>query len=463
MKNMKFLVAKCLPLWMGILLLASACSRDDESLPDAYGSVNELPADVALRWNELFLDLERFTPGYRPPVSARTSAYLGLAAYESAVHGMEGYNSMAAYFPGLDLPLPEAGQSYHWPSALTAAYSRSMELFFPTAPSEHLFTIFELRNDFYLDFKNEVPHDVFSRSTEFGRAVAESVYAWSASDQAGHQAYLRNNDSSYQPPAGIGLWQPTFPDFSPALLPGWGQVRTFAATDEDIVPDPLPYSEDPASPLYQQAMEVQQMVNAIKQGGLPESRWIAEFWSDDCPILTFTPAGRWIAVANQLVEREAPSLSTAVELYARLGMALSDAGVRCWHEKYRFNVERPIDYIRRIQGQAGWNTVMCPDGSGNYFTPPFPAYPSGHATFGAAAAEVLSAVFGQNYAMTDRCHEGRTEFNGTPRDFSSFRAMAEENAYSRIPLGVHFRMDSEAALELGAGIGRKVNQLPWRE
>ena len=144
-------------------------------------------------------------------------------------------------------------------------------------------------------------------------------------------------------------------------------------------------------------------------------------------------------------------------------MALSDAGVRCWNEKYKYNYLRPVDYIQKSMGHPEWNTVMCPDGSGNYFTPPFPAYPSGHATFGAAAAEVLTDVFGFSYPMTDRCHEGRTEFLSTPRTFQRFYDMAEENAYSRVPLGVHFRMDAEAGLDLGYRIGRKVNQLAWQK
>ncbi|MCB9276566.1 MAG: phosphoesterase [Lewinellaceae bacterium] len=463
MKVISYTKRKWWPLLFGLLVLGS-CARDDKQEEPAYlGTADTYTADVALRWNELYLELERFTTGYRPPVSARTTAYIGLAAYEAVVNGMPGNNPMADYFPGLDIPQPEAGADYHWPSVLAAAYAKSMELFFPTAPSEQLFKIYQLQNEFFLAFKLEVPHDVFSRSTSYGRAVAEAVYTWSATDEKGHEAYLHNNDPAYDPPAGPGLWQPTYPDFAPALLPFWGEVRTFAATGADIVPDPLPYSEALGSPIYQQALEVRDMVNQIKQGGLAEDYWIAEFWSDDCPILTFTPAGRWIAVANQAARKENISLAQAVELYARLGMALNDAGVRCWHEKYRFNVERPIDYIRRVQGLPEWNTVMCPDGSGNFFTPPFPAYPSGHATFGAASAEVLSDLFGESYNMTDRCHEGRTEFKGQPREFGNFRDMAEENAYSRIPLGVHFRMDAESALELGYGIGRKVNALPWRK
>ena len=125
MKNIKNLALRFAPLWIAALLLASACSRDDDPTLDTFESVNNLPAEVALKWNELFLNLERFTPGYRPPVSARTSAYIGLAAYESVVGGMDGYNSMTAYFPGLVLPAPEAGQANHWPSELVAAYAKS--------------------------------------------------------------------------------------------------------------------------------------------------------------------------------------------------------------------------------------------------------------------------------------------------------------------------------------------------
>jgi len=65
--------------------------------------------------------------------------------------------------------------------------------------------------------------------------------------------------------------------------------------------------------------------------------------------------------------------------------------------------------------------------------------------------------------MTDRCHEGRPEFIGTPRAFNSFYEMAEENAESRIPLGVHYRMDCEQGVNLGYRCGRRVNQLPWKK
>ncbi len=223
------------------------------------------------------------------------------------------------------------------------------------------------------------------------------------------------------------------------------------------------YNEEQTSELYVQAKEVMIKVNKIKAGNpeYPDDEWIADFWSDDCPTKTFTPAARWIAIASQVINSKNSKLDVAVYAYAKVSMGLNDAGVRCWNEKYRFNYLRPIDYIRDVMGQSDWNTIMCPS-SGNFYTPNFPAYPSGHATFAAASAEILTDIFGYNYSMIDRCHEGRVEFIGTPRHFNNFYEMAEENAYSRLPIGVHFRMDAEAGVSLGYKIGKKVNNLPWK-
>ncbi len=437
----------------------------DEPVPsiDNTSAAPSSDSEVPLAWNTLYLEIERFTPGYRPPVSARTLGYIGLAAYECVQPGMlKQNNSLRGYLPGLSIPDPEPGEAYHWELALTATYVRMFELMMPEAPAERLFEIYSLRTDLFLKFQQEVSDGAtYSRSILYGTAVAEAVFEWSATDEAGHEAFRRNSDPDYVPPAGPGLWQPTYPDYLPALLPAWENVRTFAADGSEVCPDPLPYSEDPGSAIYQQALEVVQQCAIAKADPQSEQRWIGDFWSDDCPILTFTPSARWIAITNQVIENQNPDLPRALEAYAKVGFALSDAGVRSWAEKYRFNYLRPIDYIRQVIGDPDWNTVMCPDGSGLYFTPNFPAYPSGHATFGAAASVVLSDMFGGNYIMIDHSHEERTEFNGSPRSFDSFFEMAEENGLSRIPLGVHFRMDSDAGLGLGYEIGEKVLDLPW--
>jgi hypothetical protein len=445
----------------------ASCDKDEDEFvaPPQFALTSEYSNEVALDWMHFYLDIERFTPGYRPPVSARTAGYIGLTAYEAVVGGMPDYNPISGNFFGLSIPKPKEGEEYHWPTCLHAAYTKSFGYFFPNAPSAQQQRLFTLEQKYNDKFSAEVPLEVYNRSKAYGETVAALVYEWSQSDVAGHQAYLRNNDPSYAPPSGPGLWQPTYPDYSAALLPHWGEVRTFAATDDDSVPAPLAYSEDPNSELYVQAKEVMVKVNKIKAGNpeYPEDEWIADFWSDDCPTKTFTPAARWIAITNQLIEEKGARLDLAVFAYAKVGMGLNDAGVRCWHEKYRYNVLRPIDYIRQVMaGQEGWNSIMCPT-SGNFLTPNFPAYPSGHATFGGVAAEILTDLFGFNYAMTDRCHEGRVEFLSTPRSYKNFYEMAQENAYSRLPIGVHYKMDAEAGVELGYQIGRKINNLPWKK
>lgn len=453
---------KFLPLLLAFAFLLGSCQKDDEEIKTSSPAA-EFSRRIPLTWNQLYLEVERYCPGYKPPVSARNYAYINFIAYESIVHGSGGkYKSFSGYFPGLQIEAPNTGQAYNWEVSLNAAYEKAFELFFPTAPAEQQFRMLDVSSDLRNDMQGKTPPDVYHRSVEFGQYVAQAIYDWSAEDHWGHEAYLHNTDPAYVPPIGIGRWKPTYPDYQPALLPHWGKVRTFAALAADVVPPPPAYSTDPGSQLYAEALETQTLVNEIKAGGKAEDFWIAQFWSDDCPILTFSPAGRWVSIANQVVAIERPDMLETVAAYAKVGMALSDAGVKCWQQKYVFNCLRPVDYIRENMNDPDWNTIMCPDGSGGFYTPSFPTYPSGHATFSGAAAFVLEDIFGKSYQFTDHSHEGRTEFKGTPRTFSSFTAMAEENAYSRVPLGVHFISDSEAGLNLGAVIGSRVTKLPWQ-
>lgn len=455
-------VGKLLLIALTLAAVLPGC-KQDETPAEEQRLVDTYDNEVVIKWNELLLEVERFTPGYLPPVSARAFAYIGLAAYETAVPGMPEYRSLASNYAGLSIPTAKNADAYHYPAALNSAYATIITKLYSTAPAAQYSKILTLQNYFNAKYEAEASADVYGNSLEWGKSVAEAVYAWSKTDAAGHEAYLHNSDPAYTPPSGPGLWQPTYPNFGKALLPHWGDVRTFAASNDDKCKDPLPYSTDVNSEFYVQARETENKVNLIRQGQNYEDKWIAEFWSDDCAALTFTPAGRWVAIADQALQNTSANLEKAVVVQAKMGMAVCDAGIRAWAEKYRFNIIRPVDYIRNVLGHNTWNSIMCPDGSGQFFTPQFPTYPSGHGTFGGAASEVLTAEFGNSFAMTDRCHENRSEFIGTPRSYSSFYEMAQENAYSRLPIGVHFRMDSEAALDLGLKVGRRVNNLPWKQ
>ncbi len=451
-----------LSLFLGALILAVSSCQKDSSEPSPSNLVADHNAEAALQWNLLFLDLERYAAGYRPGPAPRALAYIGLAAYEACIPGMPDHNSMASRYSGLTIPAL-ANDDVHWPSVLHGVYQTLLPRFFPQPPIDVLNKMNDLNQALNLKYGNEVGTEVFIRSRDYGKAVAEAVWDWSATDSYGHDAY-KDPFGSYDPQAHWkkpGDYLPTVPGPTQPMFPEWGKVRTFAITqDQKLSRPPLPYSESPTSEFYAQALEVY----AQNTPGLSyTAKWIAEFWSDDLVNLTFSPGPRWMAIANQVIDSKKSNLATAVEAYARLGMAINDAAVGCWHSKYYYNVERPESYIQRIIDPTWDSNLHNPLTGEHGLTPAFPAYPSGHSTMGAAGAEALAAVFGYSYSMTDRCHEFRNEFLGMPRTFHSFYEMAQENAWSRVPLGVHFRMDSDEGVRHGTLIGREVNKLPWRK
>lgn len=449
-------ITRLLAIFILVSVLATSCKDDDSSSPSDTNLVSNESAEVPQAWMALFLELDQYALDFRPGPCARTLGYINLAVYEAVMDGMPQFKSLEGLYPGLDMPTI-GNNNYHYPTVANAVYANLLKRFIPGTvlqpeqQSELQFKILELEQSFNDEFRSLVGGATFDRSQAHGEAVADEIWQWSATDAFGFRAFENARPSGYSPPTGPGLWQPTSPDFNAALFPYWGRVRCFAIDEEDkLAEEPIPFSEDPNSLFHIQALEVKSAVDNLDF----TNQWIAEFWSDDFVGQTYGPVSRWISIAHQVLERENATMETAVYTYAKLSIALNDAGVAAWHSKYTFNVERPITYIQRNL-QPDWTNHLDSN-------PSFPAYPSGHSTFGAAAAETLSHIFGYDYAMTDMSHDGRTEFLGMPRSFSTFYEMAEENAYSRIPLGVHFRMDAEEGVRLGFQVGRKVNDMPFK-
>ncbi len=441
--------------------LITSCGKKD---PDPVSNLlSQYDNEVIHTWNEVFLDVERYAAGYRPGPAPRALAHIGLAQYEACITGMPDYNSVAGLYSGLNIPDPESGVAYHWPTVINAATAYLMKAFFPDVPADKIADIHEMENFLNDKYASEVDAETFDKSKAYGTAVATAVWDWSKTDPIGHDHYKDpfQNYNWQDHYTGPGDWEPTYPGPGKPMGGVWGGARAFAISESDkICLPPLEDSDNNTSKLYAQALEVYSQ-NTPTLSYVDE--WIGEFWSDDLVNLTFSPGPRWLAVGNQALAAEQSNLETAVYMNVKVGFALNDASVGCWKSKYYYNVERPQTYINRVI-DPNWKPALFNPLTGDEgVTPSFPAYPSGHSTMGAAGAEVLASIFGYDYAMTDRCHEGRTEFEGTPRSFGSFFEMAQENAWSRVPLGVHFRMDSEEGVRYGTEIGRKVNALPWRD
>jgi membrane-associated phospholipid phosphatase len=433
---------------MLVILLATllpAAGRSQDAAPTTLDSA------VATAWSDLLLELVRSSPGFTPPVAARTMGYLGVTLWEAVAPGTPGGVSLATQLNAMPaLPRPATDAVYDWRLVANSAAAGVLRRLFADAGATPRMSIDGLEASLRQRYAAGLPQDVVRRSLAHGRLVAAAIFAWARTD-GGHEGYRFNFPVQYEPPAGPGLWTPTPPGYQRAMQPFWGENRPFLLTDggECLPAPPLAYDTRPDSAMYADALAVYTAVRELT----PEQREIALFWADD-PTLTATPPGHSWAIATQVLRDERATLALAAETYARLGIAVADAFVACWHAKYVYNRLRPITYIQQVIDPT-WNAPRVTD---PVLTPPFPEYPSGHATEAGAAAVVLGALFGEDYAFADRT-QARLGF--APRAFPSFRAAAEEAAASRLFGGIHFPTGNTAGLLQGECVGRRAAALTF--
>lgn len=407
-------------------------------------------AEVATEWFSLQLALVETTPGFSPPVASRAFAYTGVTLYEALVPAMPGYQSLAGQLNDLEpLPQPLSNLEYDWETVANSALAEITRRLFAHTSEENQAAIDTLYTRFASAREQVLSPQVFTRSEMYGRSVASAIYRWSMTD-GGHEGELTSFRADFVPPEGAGMWIPTprrSGDPQPALQPYWGDNRPFALTaGDECMPVPPPeYAEEPESAFYREALEVYD----VERHRTPEQEAIALFWADN-PAESATPPGHSISILTQILEQENAPLSFAAEAYARLGVAVADAFIGCWNAKYTYNLVRPVTYIQGLIDET-WLPILT--------TPPFPEYPSGHSVQSGAAAEVLTALFGEDYGFTDHTHDAK---GYAPRSFASFNAFAEEAALSRLYGGIHYRAAIEQGLAQGRCIGERVNRLVFR-
>ena len=407
------------------------------------------PEQVLQNWYKLMLELVRHTPTYTPPVASRAFAYVGITGFEAVAGGTDDLQTLAGQVNGLTaLPARDGTLPYDDGVVLQAALSTAVKTFFSNTGPTGQRAMAAMARVLTEKTTADLPEDIAARSTALGVAIAQHVIDWSLTDGG---AVVENMGFPYEytlrqaPEA----WVPTskIVQQQKPLLPDWGNNRTFAMPDGATcgLPPPPAYSTEPGSAFYAEAKEVYDTVKDLT----PEQRQIARFWSDD-PMLSPTPPGHWISIAMQVQTATGAPLSEQVDLQARLGIALADAFIGCWNAKFEYDLLRPVTYIRATMDPK-WEPLLI--------TPPFPEYPSGHSTQSGAAAEVLTAFFGEDFAFEDATH---LDDGLKPRQFPSFWAAAQEAGMSRLYGGIHFRSAIDQGLEQGRCIGRHVTALQTR-
>ncbi len=283
---------------------------------------------------------------------------------------------------------------------------------------------------------------------------------------------IRSNDGSqhqepnyhvdYFPPSGPGKWTPD-PGSGNTLALGahWASmVQPFVIRSADqFRAAPPPALESDA---YAQAVdEVRRLGGANSQERTEDQTITGIFWGyDGTPFLGTPPR-----LYNQIVVHIAEQMGTRgielARLLALVNVAMADAGLACWDTKYHEVFWRPVTAIPNFVplGAPASNT------NGKNFTPPFPAYTSGHATFGGALFQTL-----RRFYRTDRIAFSfiSDEFNGVTRDnlgrvrplvlrhFQSLSEAEEENGQSRIYLGIHWSFDKTEGIKQGRQVANHV-------
>ncbi len=384
--------------------------------------------DPVLHWNEATLEAIRLdaTP---PPMAARGMAMVSLAMLD-VVNAIEGTPSYMVSFP--------ASATISTGAAISTAAFQVLSYLYPGQAANHL-----AANSAVL---SSIPEgEAKANAVALGTLVAEAIIALRARD--GWNTFV-----DYVPRNQPGQWQETGPMFDVALLPQWGQLTPFAV--QDVI------ALTPAGP---PAFDSQQWVddfNEVKSLGAAQGSTrtadqtqIARFWADGTG--TYTPPGHWNEIAAQFARSEQLSSGESARLFAMLNVALNDAAIVSWNAKYTHELWRPVTAIRQADLDGNPLTLADRNWSSLLITPPFPEYTSGHSSFSGAAAEILTAYFGDDQPFSTTS----LGLPGVTRDFTSFNQAAEEASVSRIYGGIHYSFSGEDGLASGRAVAQEVLDL----
>ena len=381
---------------------------------------------------------------FSPPVASRIYVYPSIAAYECAILGQSNYRSLAGQLHGLEgVPQPEADQEYCYPLASIHAFLTVGKALIFSEPKIEAF-----EEEVMAHFESVgMPRAVFNRSVAFGDTMAQTILKWANEDKYKETRTFPRYSISDDP----ALWQPTPPDYMDGIEPHWREIRTFVldSAQQFTPPPPTPFDIDKNSQFFIETMEVYEALEATDK----EDRIaIAKFW--DCnPYVShhqghvmfatkkITPGGHWIGITQIACKKESATFMKTVEAYTLTSIALADAFISCWDEKYRSNLVRPETVINKYI-DADWLPTLQ--------TPPFPEYTSGHSVISRAAAIALTSIFGDDFSFEDTTEE---EYGLPMRSFNSFIEASEEAAVSRLYGGIHYRPAIDYGVEQGEEVG----------
>ncbi len=403
--------------------------------------------DIVLDWNQIATEvLVTNTTFQNPGMASRTLAMLNLAMYD-AVNGIhpvhEQFYSHSAPAPGASVEAAAIASAH---KVLSGIYTSDA----------NVLSLIDTRRDNALAL---IPDSqAKTDGIAYGMSVGINVVDQRASDGF-------NASSQYMPtdPPEAGKWQPD--PLNPgqeAWGPAWGQMTPFAIGSTANIPVPAPPALD--SPAYTQAYnEVKDLGRKTGSSRTAEQTHTGLFWAYDREGMG-TPMTLYNDIARKVAQDQGNDMQTNAYYFAKTFTAVADAGIVAWDSKFEYDLWRPVTGIREgdhdgnplTAGESDWTPLGAPgdaDQGINDFTPPFPTYLSGHATFGGALFEMLQMLYGGDLSFTITS----AELSGpeATRTYTFSEAMAD-NGLSRVFLGIHWNFDDLVGRAAGQAVAQHI-------
>lgn len=319
-----------------------------------------------------------------------------------------------------------------------------------------------LINPFLNDFNqkwSKIDEDVYLASREYALKVIDEIKFWMNKDRYLETRTYPKFQVSFD---NLARWQPTPPDYMDGIEPNWSKIRPFVlnAADQFMPEPPFSFSLEEDSDFIKEVKEVQNIVTQIRQN--PEDNdflEIAKFWDCNPYVSThkghmvyalkkISPGAHWIGITKIAAKKENLNLIKTVQAYTFTSIAIADAFISCWDEKYRSNLVRPETIINKLF-DPNWSPILQ--------TPPFPEYTSGHSVISTAASVILTKLFGSPFEFED---DTEVAYNLPIRTYKSFAEAANEAVISRLYGGIHYRKSIVQGSIQGSKVGHfVVNEL----
>lgn len=440
MKPLKFtaLNFKRLSFITAIFLLAS-CAPDQPIMLGSTDFQSSVDKVTSIMVHDIF----------SPPVASRIYAYPNIAAYEILAQSDPKMSSLTQSIKHLK-PIPQAKDSTL--NLELAALIAHMELSKSLVFSEERMQQYQ---DSLYGIWSKHNKSEFSKSKDYGLSVAEHIKLWMNTDQYNQTRTMPKFTVITEDPS---RWQPTPPAYMDGIEPHWNKIRPFILDSASQFKPILPpaFSLEKNSAFYQELMEVYDTSKRIEaEGDGSDEIQMARFW--DCnPYVSvtrghlmfatkkITPGAHWMGITKIACNQAGLNFRQTVSAYVHTSMAIFDAFISCWDEKYHSNLIRPETLINQYVDE-NWKPVLQ--------TPPFPEYTSGHSVVSGAASTVLTKIFGPDFAFDD---DTEVPYGLPIRSFISFEQAAQEAALSRMYGGIHYRAAIEVGLDQGKSVGKQI-------